>query len=300
MVSSPGPLGEFLRARRALVRPEDVGLVASSRRRLPGLRREEIATLAGISAAYYLRLERGQDRRPSPQVTDALAGVLRLDADARAHLHALALGRHPARPSSPYAPETVPEPVRQLVLGRTDTPAFIQGRYQDVLVANPLATALSPSYRTGVNLLRAAFLGHQVRELHDDWDAVSASVVASLRARSGPVPTDLRFAGLVAELRAGSPEFRRLWDRHDVRPRTTGGTRLFHPTLGVLDLRYEKLTVLPDEGQVLVVYHAPPGSREASLLASLTASANGTSHVTSNAAPHDAPNAASHAEGPSE
>ncbi|MEU0278406.1 helix-turn-helix transcriptional regulator [Streptomyces sp. NPDC006195] len=269
--SSLSSLGDFLHARRALVRPEEVGLTASPRRRLPGLRREEVAALAGISAAYYLRLERGRDRRPSPEVTDALARVLRLDADARVHLHALARGR-PAHPA-PYAPETVPEPVRHLVLSRTDTPAFVQGRYHDVLVANPLATALSPSYRTGVNLLRATFLGDRVRALYDDWDRVSASVVASLRAQAGPAPTDPRFAGLIAELRSGSEEFRLLWDRHDVRPRTAGGTRLIHPTLGVLDLSYEKLTLLPDKGQVLVVYHAPPGSREAALLASLDVTA---------------------------
>lgn len=268
----PNSLGEFLRARRALDRPEEVGLASSSRRRLPGLRREEVAALAGISAAYYVRLERGRDRHPSPEVTNALARVLLLDADARAHLHTLARGRPVPHPA-PYAPETGPEPVRQLVLSRTDTPAFVQGRYQDVLVANALATALSPSYRVGVNLLRAAFLGTRVRELYDDWDFVSASVVASLRALAGSVPTDPRFATLVAELRSGSEEFGLLWDRHDVRPRTAGTTRLFHPTLGVLDLRYEKLSVLPDEGQILVVYHAPPGSREAALFASLATTA---------------------------
>jgi transcriptional regulator with XRE-family HTH domain len=248
-----------------------VGLSASPRRRLPGLRREEVAALAGISVAYYVRLERGRDRHPSPEVTDALARVLRLDPDARAHLYALALGR-PAQPA-PYAPESVCEPLRQLVLSRTNTPAFVQGRYHDVLVANPLATVLSPSYRVGVNLLRAAFLGDRVRRLYDDWDRVSASVVASLRAQAGPAPTDPRFTGLIAELRSGSGEFRSLWDRHDVRPRTAGGTRIFHPTLGVLDLGYEKLGVLPDEGQVLVVYHASPGSREATVFASLAATA---------------------------
>lgn len=251
------------------MRPEQVGLTASPRRRLPGLRREEVAALAGISAAYYLRLERGRDRHPSPGVVDELARVLRLGTDARARLHALALGGH-THPA-PHAPETVPEPVRRLVLSRTDTPAFVQGRYHDVLVANPLATALSPSYRSGVNLLRAAFLGDRVRRLHDDWDRTAASVVASLRARTGPAPTDPRFVELITELRSGSEEFRLLWDRHDVRQRTAGGTRLRHPTLGVLDLAYEKLTVLPDEGQLLVIYHAAPGSREAALLASLTA-----------------------------
>ncbi|MFD7313692.1 helix-turn-helix domain-containing protein [Streptomyces sp. NPDC059883] len=299
MAPSTSSLGDFLHARRALVRPEEVGLTASPHRRLPGLRREEVAALAGISAAYYLRLERGRDRRPSPEVTDALARVLRLDADARVHLHALARGR-PAYPA-PYAPETVPEPVRRLVLSRTDTPAFVQGRYHDVLVANPLATALSPSYRTGVNLLRATFLSDRVRVLYDDWDRVSASVVASVRAQAGPAPTDPRFAALIAELRSGSEEFRLLWDRHDVRPRTAGGTRLVHPTLGVLDLSYEKLSLLPDEGQVLVVYHAAPGSREAALLASLDVTAT-RSDVTSS--PSEGPSSPSDAtsalpEGPS-
>ncbi|MDT0425053.1 helix-turn-helix domain-containing protein [Streptomyces evansiae] len=260
--SAPTPLAAFLRARRALVRPEDVGLTGSARRRLPGLRREEVAALAGISAAYYLRLERGRDRHPSPEVADALADVLRLDADARAHLRALALGRprHPA----PHAPETVPEPVRRLVLSRRDTPAYVQGRYHDVLVANPLATALSPSYRPGVNLLRAVFLDETPRPLYEDWESVIAALVASLRVRDAP-----GLAPLVAELREKSDDFRRLWARHDVSPRTAGRTRLLHPDLGPLDLAYEKLTVLPDEGQVLVVYHAERGSRTAGLLASL-------------------------------
>ncbi|WP_431036475.1 helix-turn-helix transcriptional regulator [Streptomyces sp. P6-2-1] len=264
---APTPLAAFLRARRALVRPEDVGLVGSGRRRLPGLRREEVAALAGISAAYYLRLERGRDRHPSPEVTEALADVLRLDAEARAHLRALAVGRPAAQ--APYAPETVPEPVRRLVLSRHDTPAFVQGRYHDVLVANPLATALSPSYREGVNLLRATFLGTAVRPLYEDWPEVAASVVASLRAQTGPAPADPGFAALIDELREGSEEFRTLWDRHDVRARTAGRTRVLHPCAGPLDLAYEKLTILPDEGQLLVVYHAAPGSRTESLLRTL-------------------------------
>lgn len=278
MAPPSSSLGDYLRARRALVRPEELGLAPSARRRLPGLRREEVAALAGISSAYYLRLERGRDRHPSPEVLDALARVLRLDPDGSAHLHTLAL-RHPPQETAP-APEQVPEGVRRLVLSRRDTPAFVQGRHHDVLVANDLATALSPSYRTGVNLLRATFLGTHARTLYEDWEDTSARVVASLRAQAGE-PADPRFAALVAQLCAGSEEFRRLWARHDVRPRTAGSTWLRHPRLGRIHLAYEKLGIPDAEGQLLVVYHAAAGSEAAALLASLVpGAAAGASHGT--------------------
>lgn len=155
-------IGEFLRAHRATVPPEHVGLPGGGLRRVPGLRREEVAMLAGISSDYYVRLEQGRDRNPSAQVLEAVARVLRLDADATAHVVGLAQQRpsggvHPAR--------QVPWGLLELVGGWPRNPAHLQNRYYDCLAANALATALSPSFRAGVNLLRAVFLDPAEREL---------------------------------------------------------------------------------------------------------------------------------------
>lgn len=284
-------LGAYLRARRALVRPEDVGLATGARRRVPGLRREEVALLAGISTDYYLRLEQGRDQHPSADVLDALATALQLDGAATAHLHRLVVRRR-ARPAR-RAPERVSPGLQQLVMSWADAPAFVQGRYQDVLAANVLATALNPLYRAGSNLLRATFLDPQVRELYDDWEAISAAVVASLRAVAGPDAGDARLTELVGELSLRSEEFRRLWARHDVRPRVSGSSVLHHPQVGRLELRYEKLAVIGSPGQVLVVYHAVPGSETAErlgLLASLAATSRaGDPAAVGAAEPHASP-----------
>ncbi|MFE0526447.1 helix-turn-helix transcriptional regulator [Micromonospora parva] len=266
-MSTAGPLGEYLRARRELIGPGDVGLPAHGRRRVPGLRREEAALLAGISADYYLRLEQGRDRHPSTQVVEALARALLLDADAAAHLHGLARpvpARRRARPS-----ERVPVGIRQLVGSWAETPAFVHGRHLDVLFANPVATALAPIFTAGVNLLRAVFLDPSVPALYPALTAVAANAVAGLRAQVGPEVDDPRLIELVEELTAGSERFRRLWARHDVTARAGGGVRVFqHPQLGELALRYEKLTI-SGTTQSLVIYHAEPGSPSARSLARL-------------------------------
>ncbi|QUQ65061.1 helix-turn-helix domain-containing protein [Kutzneria sp. CA-103260] len=257
-------LGEYLRARRELLRPEDVGLPDQGRRRVPGLRREELALLAGISSDYYLRLEQGRDQNPSEQVLEAIARALQLDSEATAYLHDLArpvARRRPARKA-----EKVGEGIRRLVMSWTDTPAFVQGRLQDVLVANPMATALSPTYREGVNLLREAFLNPSVRAMHRrDWDKTITSVVAGLRALVGPDVDDPALAELVGDLSVRSEEFRRLWARHDVGRRTSGKSYLIHPIVGELDLWYEKLGVSGTQ-QLLVVFHAESGSPSAQAL----------------------------------
>ncbi|MDX3852688.1 helix-turn-helix transcriptional regulator [Streptomyces sp. AK02-01A] len=268
-------LGAYLRARRELVRPEDVGLPGGGRRRVPGLRREELALLAGISADYYLRLEQGRDQHPSAQVVDALAGALMLDDDATAHLHRLARPAPRRRAGRPCAERALPG-IRQLVMSWTDTPAFVQGRYTDVLAANPMATALGP-YAQGVNLLRATFLDPRVRELHRDWEYAAPAVVASLRAVATSDSDDPRLTELVTELSARSEEFRRLWARHDVRPRTSGISRMNHPRVGPLELNFEKLSINGTDGQLLVVYHAEPGSPAAQSLALLSTIAAGRS-----------------------
>ncbi|MGI5525259.1 helix-turn-helix domain-containing protein [Micromonospora sp. CA-259024] len=260
-------LGDFLRNRREQVRPEDVGLSPGvGLRRVPGLRREEVAMLAGISADYYLRLEQGRERHPSVQVLDALAGVLRLDPEATAYMIGLtrARSRRAARPAT----ERVPASVLHLVRG-LPMPAFVQSRYLDVLASNRMARALSPNLAPGVNRLRAAFLDPAERDFHRDWRQATASVVGQMRADSGGAADDPRLAALVGELSIKDDCFRRLWARHEVRRREGVISRLRHPEVGDLDLYCDKLAVAGADGQLLVIYHAEPGTESARLLALL-------------------------------
>lgn len=257
----PGPLGEYLRARRARLRPAEFGLPDLSRRRVPGLRRPEVALLAGISTEYYIRLEQGRDRHPSAQVVDALTRALRLDADAAAHLHRLAA--HAPRRRRPLRTEPVPPGIRQLVASWTMSPALVIGPVGDVRVANPPAQALSPAHREGVNLLRETFLDPAVRDLHRDWEDLTVSLAAGLRAYAGTSADDPRLEALVGELSVHSETFRRLWARHDIRPRSSGTVLFDHPQLGPLDLRLEKLSITGTTGLMLLVYHAEPDSPSA-------------------------------------
>jgi transcriptional regulator with XRE-family HTH domain len=259
-------LGEFLRARRALVRPEDVGLPGGGLRRVPGLRREEVAMLAGISSDYYLRLEQGRDRNPSVQVLQAIAGVLRLDADATSHLVGLAQDRPSPGVRSGRRTQRVPASLLQLIDGWPRNPAYVQNRYTDCLAANALATALTPNYRRGVNLLRTVFLDPAERELRRDWEDLTEEGVAVLRSEAGADADDPRLRDLVGELSLRSERFRTLWARHEVRPRRGRVSHLTHPQVGDLDLQSEKLSVDGTDGLTLVVFHAEPGSRSAELL----------------------------------
>jgi transcriptional regulator with XRE-family HTH domain len=249
-------LGEYLRARRELIRPGEVRLPEGERRRVPGLRREEVALLAGISAEYYLRLEQGRDHHPSDQVLDSIANALRLDTEAAAYLHGLARPVPPKR-RRPTRPEKVSTSVRNLIANWTTTPAYVHGRSGDVLAANPLASALSPHYAPGANPLRAAFLEPEMRVFYRDWDGMTAKAVPYLRAVADI--DDPRLISLIGELSLRSDRFRTLWARHDVREKTSGLTLLLHPQVGPLDLQYEKLA-LPGAGQMLITYHAEPGS----------------------------------------
>lgn len=255
-------LGEFLRARRGLVQPEDVGFVPGGRRRVPGLRREELALLAGISSDYYLRLEQGRDQHPSEQVLDALAGALGLDDGATAHLHGLARPRRQRRVRTERVPVGVAELLAQLPM-----PAFVTGRCLDVLASNSLAVALSPSFARGKNVLREVFLSPADHELHLDWDRATAGVVGGLRGSADP--DDPRLASLVGELSIKSERFRTLWARADVGHRRGGTSHLMHPQVGELVLRQNKFQVPDTEGQQMVVYHAEPGTDSAQRLALL-------------------------------
>ena len=269
-MTRPNALGEYLRARRELVDPADVGLHVAGVRRTPGLRREEVATLAGISADYYLRLEQGRDRNPSAQVLEALARVFGLDATATQYLLSLSTAR-PVRSKRPRR-EVVPAGIRQL-LDVIGLPAFVENRLFDVLAANRLATALSPRIRPGENRMRSLFLDEDEQEMHPEWERWSGGMVAAFRTSLGTEVDDPRLAQLVGELSLGSELFRQLWARHDVKPLAGGLTRLRHPRVGMLELRREKLPIGDSGGQLLVIYHAEPGSETASALALLAAQA---------------------------
>jgi transcriptional regulator with XRE-family HTH domain len=259
-------LGEYLRARRELVDPANAGLHVMGVRRTPGLRREEVATLAGISADYYLRLEQGRDRNPSPQVLQALARVFGLDETATEYLLSLSSARPQGARRSRR--ETVPAGIRQL-LEVLELPAFAENRMFDVLAANRLATALMPGVRPGTNRLRSVFLDEDERKLHPDWEQATAGLVAAFRASIGTDVDDPRIVQLVGELSLASERFRRLWARHDVGALAGAPTRIRHPLAGSLELRREKLPIGGSDGQLLVIYHAAPGSASATALARL-------------------------------
>ncbi|RLP98305.1 XRE family transcriptional regulator [Micromonospora sp. CV4] len=276
-------LGGYLRARRELVQPDSVGLPADGLRRVAGLRREEVAMLAGISADYYLRLEQGRDRNPSIQVLEALARVLRLDDAATDYLLSLATPRPRHRRRRPRR-ETVPASIRQL-LDVVGIPAFVEDRYFDVLAANNLARALSPNLEPGQNRLTAVFLDPAERAMFPDWDQATANLVGSFRRAVGTDTDDPRFIQLVGELSLSSPRFRQLWARHDVRTCEGMPTRLQHPQVGELILNREKLSIDGAKGQLLVLYHAQPGTSSAEKMALLASLSIPTTAVTHASAP---------------
>jgi transcriptional regulator with XRE-family HTH domain len=261
-MASENPLGDFLRARRELVRPEEVGLPTSSRRRVPGLRREEVAMLAGISAEYYLRLERGRDRSPSIQVVESLASVLQLDAESTAYLLELARPRQRAKD---LGQERVPSGILML-LDTLQLPAFVVNRYRDVLAANVLAQTLSPLSKPGVNRLIALFTDPTAQAFHPDWEQGAIGVVAQLRAEAGADVDDPRLQALVGELSVKSERFRQLWARHDVRRGGSATGVIRHPAIGDLRLYREKLAIGGADGLILVIYHPEPGSAEVDAL----------------------------------
>jgi transcriptional regulator with XRE-family HTH domain len=273
-VEAENPIGQFLRARRELVKPEDVGIEVYGRRRVPGLRREELAMLAGMSVDYYVRLEQGRERHPSEQVLDALARALQLDDTAAGHLQDLA--RPAVRRRRPAArPQRVRPGLERLMDGWSHTPALVFGRCLDILAANSLADALHGRPIQGANTMRMIFLDPAAQEFYADWDDVARDTVAWLRTVAGPDLDDPRLTELVGELSLKSEKFRRLWARHDVREKTSGTKRFVHPIVGDLSLSYESFTVGGSPGQILIVYHAEPGSRDEQALSLLESVAAG-------------------------
>jgi transcriptional regulator with XRE-family HTH domain len=267
MSDKPNHLGEYLRARRALVMPDQAGIASSGGRRVPGLRREEVAMLAGISAEYYLRLERGRDRNPSVQVLESIARVLQLGDEDVSHLLGLAAVK-PRRMRPRSRAEVAPTGVVKL-LSTLPHPAFVEGRYFDVLASNPLAAALSPRLTVGGNQLLDMFLNPAEVALYPDWDGTTECYVASLRRSIGPDTDDPRFIELVGQLSLASARFRALWSRHDVGQQRGTSLRFDHPQVGDLLLNRERLDVSGADGVHLVIYHAEAGSENADKLALL-------------------------------
>jgi len=274
---------EFLMSRRAKVAPERAGLPAGPNRRVAGLRRTEVAVLAGVSVEYYAKLERGAIAGASAAVLDAISDALQLDDAERAHLFDLARAadgipasgrarrratkQSHARPSLSWALEAV-----------TGGIAFVRNQQQDMVAINSLGRAFySPLIGDGgrtPNLARFQFLDPASRQFYPDWDRFAEMCVAIMRAEAGRNPHDREFQDLIGELSTQSETFRRLWGAHDVRTHGTGTKRFHHPIVGEVSLAYEELSITAEPGLVMMIYTAEPGSPSAErlrLLASWTA-----------------------------
>lgn len=277
---------EFLMSRRAKVSPEDAGLPAGGNRRVPGLRRTEVATLAGVSVEYYAKLERGAIAGASASVLDAVAGALRLDETERAHLFDLARaadgipasGRSRRRAAPPATARTSLQWALDAI---TDGVAFVRDPRQNLLATNALGRAFySPVIGDGgrtPNLARFQFLDPAARDFYPEWDLFAQMCVGVMRAEAGRDPHDKELQDLVGELSLRSETFRRLWGAHDVRTHGAGLKRFRHPVVGDLTLAYEELAMTAEPGRVLLIYTAEPGSDSAErlrLLASWQATRN--------------------------
>ncbi|GAA4569098.1 helix-turn-helix transcriptional regulator [Planotetraspora kaengkrachanensis] len=251
------PLGEFLRARRQTTTVDQVGLPNIGSRRTPGLRRDEVAMLAGVSADYYIRLEQGRERNPSDQVLDALARVFQLDAEATEHLHDLA--HHRASRREPVGPSDQLRPyVLRFMEGCDHAVAFVLNRRLDFLARNPLAAALYDGMEGRDNLLRLLFLNPVAREFYLNWRQQAEDSVGHFRAALGAGGDDPFAQDLVEELSRGSEDFRRIWARHEVRSRTHWSISYRHGVVGEMTLHYEMFRVGSPTSQQLIVGQAEP------------------------------------------
>jgi len=267
-------LGRFLRARRARVTPEEVGLTAGSGlRRTPGLRREELATLAGISIDYYVRLERGKETRPSASVVDSLARALLLEDDEHEHLRSLAARAARSAPEAPLeggppaAPSRTVRPgVKLLLESLRPQPAHVVSRTNDLLAANPGGLRLLPGIQDWParerNIARYLFLHPASRDLFHDWNTHLRGCVARLRVLAGTDPDAPDLTRLAGELLLKSPEFARLWERYDVRGHSYGRKTFHHPEVGDLTLGYQSMELEGTPGQRMVTYYAEPGTAD--------------------------------------
>jgi transcriptional regulator with XRE-family HTH domain len=266
-VETKQEIREFLTSRRARITPEQVGLASYGTRRVPGLRREEVAVLAGVSVPYYTRLERGDMSGASENVLSALADALQLDDAERAHLLDLARAAHPtpARPRRRQAKQRVRPEIQWTLNAITGAAAFVANERLDILAANPLGRALfSELYAASarpVNTARFVFLDPRAEASYGDWDRVATETVAILRSAAGRDPYDRDLSDLVGELATRSEAFRTRWAAHNVRFHNTGVKHFHHPEVGELHLSYNRLDLAADPGLTLFTYTAEPGSR---------------------------------------
>jgi transcriptional regulator with XRE-family HTH domain len=285
---------EFLVSRRARLTPAQAGLPDfGGRRRVVGLRREEVALLAGMSVEYYVRLERGNASGVSDAVLDAISRALQLDDAERSHLYDLVRSAneiaHPHSRRRPGRPHRVRPVVQQLLDAMRDVPAFVQNGRLDVLGINRLGAAVfSPMYRQPqrpANFGRFVFVDPGAQIFYRHWNDAAAQTVALLRAEAGRNPYDRDLTDLIGELSTRSEDFRRLWASHDVRDHRTGVKSIHHPVVGDLDLRYEGMELTNDRGLLLIAYTAEPGSTSEDslrLLGSWSAAASTTPAVVTN------------------
>jgi transcriptional regulator with XRE-family HTH domain len=268
-----GEFADLLRSRRDRLTPADVGLPEGSRRRTAGLRREEVAQLAGVSTTYYTFLEQGRDVRPSPQVLIALATALRLSAAERSHLFELA-GVSPPAEHEAHA-ESVPPALGKMVARLDPYPAYVKGRRWDVLAANRAARALFADWRNrrpdDRNLLWWMFTDPVARKVYVDWVQEASAMLARFRAAAARRPDDPDFTGLIDRLHQASPEVRNWWPRHDVLPVAGGTKQLHHPALGDVIFEHTVLQVAdhPEQTLVYLTTAAVPESRLAALAATV-------------------------------
>ncbi|MFJ3660256.1 helix-turn-helix domain-containing protein [Streptomyces sp. NPDC090119] len=275
-------LGEFLKARRSGISPRDAGLPeAGARRRVRGLRREEVALLASISTDYYTRLEQGR-RRASAPVLNALAEILRLSEEERAYMFELA-GKSLARPPRRTVQKAHPQ-LRRVLNELATSPALIMGRRMDILDWNPMAAALLTDFsripEKQRNYVWLLFSDPAMRELHADWERIARSCVAMLRKEAGRDPEDQRMAALVGELSVRDDDFRRWWGDHRVADLSRGDKVLRHPLVGELTLDWDALACVGDPDQQLVVWTAEPGTPSHDGLRILSSWAADTHHDT--------------------
>jgi transcriptional regulator with XRE-family HTH domain len=293
-------LREFLATRRARITPQQAGLPTyGGHRRVTGLRREELALLAGVSVEYYTRLERGNASGVSDGVLEALVRALRLDEAERAHLYDLARAAGTTARARRRPPQQRIRPgVQQLLDAMTGIPAFVQNGRLDVLAANPLARALYADLFEGAgpggggpvpNHARYTFLDPRAGDFYPDWTRAAADTVSLLRAEVGRSADDRELTGLIGELTTGSERFSALWATHDVRWHTSGTKRFSHPVVGDLALAYEGLELAGDPGQTLITFTAEPGSASRQALTFLASWAASPEQATADRAGEDHP-----------
>jgi transcriptional regulator with XRE-family HTH domain len=278
-VDTKSEIREFLTSRRARITPDQAGLSVYGERRVPGLRREEVAVLAGVSVDYYTRMERGNLGGVSESVLEALTRGLQLDDAERAHLFDLARAAQPAAPRRRRRTQQRVRPsVQRLIDAMTGAPALVQNGRLDILSANALGQALYSELYVDpvrpVNHARFVFLSPRAPDFYGDWDRVANDTVAILRTEAGRDPYDRDLSDLVGELSTRSEEFRTRWAAHNVRIHRTGAKDFHHPVVGDLSLTYEMLGLSADSGLAILTYTAEPGSKSAEaldLLASWTA-----------------------------